>query len=204
MKKVALFLIFNRLGTTQVIFEHEEDGIILEDNCVPAQSSFTFCEQMLDKYKDDGRIMHICGSNLQFGCKRGEASYYFSKIASCWGWASWRRMWEKFDYNMKSFPKFVEQNTVMSNHGLSIIPNVNLIKNIGFSDDSTHPGDKNNPCAKLEKFGMKDEIVHPDFILYSKDADDFMHNKAFMMRKQKKISIGQQIIDKIRGKNQWI
>ncbi len=221
-------------------FEHEEDGIILEDDCVPAQSFFNFCEQMLDKYKNDERIMHICGSNLQFGNKRVEASYYFSKIAGCWGWATWRRMWEKFDYNMKSFPKFVEQNqmaniyesknvqyfwlnnfsyvyknpdsiwdfqmvyAVMSNNGLSIIPNTNLIKNIGFSDNSTHPGDKNNSCAKLEKFELAEEITHPNFILYSKEADDYIHNKLFKTHKQKKKSIGQQIIDKLRGKKQWI
>lgn len=221
-------------------FEQEEDGIILEDDCLPSQSFFTFCEQMLDKYKNDKRIMHICGSNSQLGHKRGEASYYFSKIAGCWGWASWRRMWELYDHNIKSFPQFVEQNqitniynskdvqyfwlnnfsyvyknsssvwdfqmvyTVFINNGLSIIPNTNLIKNIGFLENSTHTYDSNHPCAKLEMYEINEEITHPDFILYSKEADDFIHNDLFKVHKQKKKSKGQQIIDKIRGKKQWI
>src|SRR4030042_6453503 len=60
-------------------FENEEMGIILEDDCLPHQSFFRFCGELLEKYKDDERIMVISGENLLFGRKRTNYSYYFSR-----------------------------------------------------------------------------------------------------------------------------
>lgn len=92
-------------------FDNVEEGIILEDDCLPSQSFFWFCEGLLKKYRDDQRIMSICG-NYQFGKKEGEASYYFSRIANVWGWASWRRAWRHFDLGINSFPKFKAYNRI--------------------------------------------------------------------------------------------
>ncbi|MFP4332877.1 MAG: hypothetical protein ACLFQJ_06210, partial [Campylobacterales bacterium] len=44
-------------------FENEEMGIILEDDCLPSQSFFWFCEELLERYKDDMRIMMVSGYN---------------------------------------------------------------------------------------------------------------------------------------------
>ena len=93
-------------------FENEEMGIILEDDCVPSQSFFYFCEMLLGKYKDDQRIMHIGGTNFQDGIIRGDGSYYFSKMYHHWGWAGWRRAWKYFDFKMEHFPKFKELNEI--------------------------------------------------------------------------------------------
>lgn len=90
-------------------FEHEEQGIILEDDCVPGESFFSFCRELLDHYKDDSRIMHISGFNIQQGQKRGKGSYYFSRYAEGWGWATWRRAWQLFDFNMEHYPDFLSQ-----------------------------------------------------------------------------------------------
>lgn len=75
-------------------FEHEEMGIILEDDCVPVPSFYAFCRELLVFYKDDSRVMHISGFNDQDNIKRGKASYYFSYFPCGWGWASWRRAWQ--------------------------------------------------------------------------------------------------------------
>jgi hypothetical protein len=96
-------------------FQHEERGIILEDDCVPGESFFSFCAELLEHYKDDERIMHISGFNIQDGKKRGDASYYFSRYAEVWGWATWRRAWQLFDFEMKSYQAF------LAGHGLDFI-----------------------------------------------------------------------------------
>jgi len=93
-------------------FEHVDQGIILEDDCVPNQSFFGFCEQMLDKYKDNTEVMHINGSNFQFGKENNNASYYFSVYPHSWGWATWKRAWKKYDSKMCNFPEFKETKSI--------------------------------------------------------------------------------------------
>jgi hypothetical protein len=86
-------------------FDNVEQGIVLEDDCLPDPSFFPFCEEMLNKYKDDERIGMISGDNFQFGKVNNEYSYYFSRYAHIWGWATWRRTWKKYDVSMSSWPE---------------------------------------------------------------------------------------------------
>lgn len=86
------------------VFEQVEEAIILEDDCLPDPTFFRFCEELLERYKDDKRIMAISGNNLQFGLRRNNDSYYFSRYFHCWGWASWRRAWQHYDVEMKLWP----------------------------------------------------------------------------------------------------
>lgn len=86
-------------------FQQEEEGIILEDDCLPHPTFFRFCEELLEKYRDDERIAIISGDNFQFGRKRTEYSYYFSRYTHIWGWASWRRAWKNYDVNISSWPE---------------------------------------------------------------------------------------------------
>lgn len=84
-------------------FEHEEMGIILEDDCLPSPDFFTFCQVMLKHYEHNPTVMQICGSNFQQGNIRGDASYYFSMFSYIWGWATWRRAWQHYDYTLSTF-----------------------------------------------------------------------------------------------------
>src|SRR5215831_3805810 len=72
------------------IFEQAEEAIILEDDTLPQPTFFRFCEELLEKYRDDERVMHISGDNWLFGQKRISDSYFFSHYCLSWGWASWR------------------------------------------------------------------------------------------------------------------
>jgi len=76
-------------------FENEEMGIILEDDCLPTQSFFWFCEELLIRYKHEEKIMQINGSSFLPNIDIKE-SYFFSKYNHIWGWASWRRAWKHF------------------------------------------------------------------------------------------------------------
>lgn len=85
-------------------FENEEEGIILEDDCLPSQSFFWFCQELLERYRHDSRIMHIGGNNFLDGWQKdNDYSYYFSRSGHIWGWATWRRAWKMFDYKLSLY-----------------------------------------------------------------------------------------------------
>ncbi len=91
-------------------FEHEEAGIILEDDCLPSRSFFSFCSEMLKRYAEDERIMMVSGCNFQNGVHRGDGSYYFSRTFHIWGWATWRRAWSLYDPEISLISDFREKN----------------------------------------------------------------------------------------------
>jgi hypothetical protein len=98
------------------VFQNVEEAIILEDDCLPHHTFFRFCEELLETYKDDDRIMHICGDNFQFGAgEQGESSYYFSRYAHVWGWASWRRAWKYYDVQMRDWGSTKDHGKILRN-----------------------------------------------------------------------------------------
>lgn len=201
-------------GAITWFFEQEEQGIILEDDCLPNQSFFWFCEELLNKYKDDERIGHIGGSNFQNGIKRGDASYYFSIYSFIWGWASWANRWVKYNTNLDQIEKpdflydmFKDKRTrkywhhifddmkqqkidtwdyqwvfsLWYNNQLSIVPNVNLISNIGFGADAT----KTKRINKLTNVDRIDLGItkHPKNVIVDMEADAFISKTYFVNRK---------------------
>jgi hypothetical protein len=86
-------------------FTHEEEGIILEDDCVPSQDFFFFCESMLEKYRTNDSIMAINGSN-PLGEVHLDSSYFFSKYNFVWGWATWRKSWNLYEFDLNKESNF--------------------------------------------------------------------------------------------------
>lgn len=84
-------------------FDHEAEGIILEDDCFPNPTFFHFCAELLDRYRSDARVMEISGTNVLPSAKLGRYSYSFSAFAEHYGWASWRRAWKLYDYEMSIY-----------------------------------------------------------------------------------------------------
>lgn len=196
-------------------FESEEMGIILEDDCLPSISFFRFCDELLEKYLDDERIMHISGDNFQDGMIRGNATYYFSKISHVWGWATWRRAWKFYDFEMQSLNNFIEKKIgyniwknkrivnywikqfkkvadnkidtwdyqwnycLLVNNGLSILPNFNLVENIGFHPEATHTKEIGFKNLRNEiSFPLK----HPNFFVPDMKADSYTFKKHFKQK----------------------
>jgi len=194
-------------------FENEEEGIILEDDCLPNQSFFVFCQELLNYYRSDERVMHIGGTNFLDGKIIGDASYYFSNIHHIWGWATWRRAWKYYDIEMKGYDNFIdnrklkklypelsyqqlwkdmfgkikngELNTwdyqwtlsIWENDGLGIIPNQNLISNIGFSYQATHTNESNNSNLANRITTEIGEIIHPNNIERSYISEKYTLDK---------------------------
>ena len=84
-------------------FENEEEGIIIEDDCICSLSFFRYCDELLERYRTDRRVGQISGFNGLGEFCESDASYHFSSFGSVWGWASWRRAWEVHDKEMESF-----------------------------------------------------------------------------------------------------
>lgn len=117
-----VFTLFNNtnLGCKKAVtnaidwfFENEEQGIILEDDCLPSESFFKFCGENLNKYKFDTRISGICGSNFNSSLNDSQVnSYFFSEILYMWGWATWKRAWEINKIFNESFNALVEDSQI--------------------------------------------------------------------------------------------
>jgi hypothetical protein len=91
-------------------FENEDRLIILEDDCVPALSFFPFCDELLERYKNDTRIWLISGNQYNEEAVKTPHSYFFSKYGHSWGWATWKRCWAEMDMTMSKYQLIIEQD----------------------------------------------------------------------------------------------
>ncbi len=97
-------------------FEHEEQAIILEDDCLPNPTFFPFCNELLERYKNDETVMHISGNFFQQKNRafKESASYYASILPHIWGWATWKRAWKKYDFNLTQWPEIKKTGSLKS------------------------------------------------------------------------------------------
>lgn len=98
------------------VFQHVESCIILEDDTVPDISFFYFCEELLEKYKDDQRVCMISGLNHFEEWPSNEYSYFFTKTGAIAAWATWRRAWTYYDHDLKMF-SYQQNNTIRASIG---------------------------------------------------------------------------------------
>ena len=197
------------------VFAQVEEAIILEDDCLPHPTFFRFCEELLERYRHDQRIGMISGDNFQFGRRRNDDSYYFSKYVHIWGWASWRDRWVgSYDVTMAKWPRIRDEGWLVDMVGskqeavywqnifervyrggidtwdyqwvfanwvegrINVLPNVNLVSNVGFSHDATHTtGDSG--LANLARNPMEFPLTHPQGIFRNIQADKFSDIKCF-------------------------
>ncbi|RPD44968.1 nucleotide-diphospho-sugar transferase [Hymenobacter sediminis] len=123
-------------------FRHEAEGIILEDDCVPTGSFFPFCQEMLARYRHDTRIMHIGGNN--FGApnhvlRPEEPSYYFSSQVNSWGWATWRRAWQLYDFHLTDFERIRSSGSLSRAYSSGLEARYRLAKIAGVMRLSSPP-----------------------------------------------------------------
>ncbi len=196
-------------------FEHVEEGIILEDDCVPHPTFFRFCNELLEYYRYDERIMVISGDNFQHGRRRTQYSYYFSRYNHIWGWATWRRAWQYYDGEMKYWPDLRNTSWLFDilgtqdaadywynifdkayageidswgypwtfscwvQNGLTILPEVNLVSNIGFGDTATHTKNSDSTAANIPTFPIQFPLRHPPYMVRHRDADQYTFDTHF-------------------------
>ena len=205
-------------------FKWEEMGIILEDDTVPSQTFFWFCQELLEKYKNDYRIMHINGTNFFWNkIQYSNADYFFSQYGNIWGWASWRRAWKLYDVNLKDWDclngnylkkvfsnkneRIIRKQQIEKilngqldtwdyqwilykyvNAGLSIIPKSNLVKNIGFIQDSTHTKmNEKDIRSNLPIQEIALPLNHPQYVFSDIEYDAMMRKRILKKVYRKRI-----------------
>ncbi len=195
------------------VFEQAPEAIILEDDCVPHPTFFRFCEELLERYRDDERVGMISGDNFQAGRRAANGSYYFSKYTHIWGWASWRRAWRHYDVNAKLWPEFLASGMLnqmtlpceretwrtvfdgvhqgkldtwdyqwtlacWAHSMLGILPEVNLISNIGFGPQATHTR-ADSPFANLSTQAVQWPLREPTIVAAHPEADKRTAERMF-------------------------
>jgi hypothetical protein len=187
-------------------FAAVDAGIVLEDDCLPHPSFFRFCEELLDRFRDDERVFAIGGTNL-LGSYDTNGSYFFSRYGAIWGWASWRRAWRHYDVDLRAWPQARDEGVLswllppeerahyepaleathrgeldswdyqwafarFVNSGLTVLPRVNLVENIGFDADGTHTTDPGSPHAGIPARELEFPLVHPPYVLHDQRFRD--------------------------------
>ena len=191
------------------VFEQVEEAIILEDDCLPHETFFPFCEELLEKFRADERVSMICGSNFQQGKRRSPHSYFFGLHVAVWGWASWRRVWRNYDVEMRRWSQLRDTSWLpdllvnpvavkywretfegafrgeydtwdwqlffswWSQNMLAVIPDRNLVSNIGFGSGATRTHDALPSMANLPAKAMNFPLSHPPSVSLNREADDY-------------------------------
>jgi hypothetical protein len=177
---------------------------------VPHPTFFRFCDELLERYQDDERVMMISGNNFMGGRRLSSDSYLFSHYAGIWGWATWRRAWQHYDVELSQWPALREtrflhdvldsekevefwhgyfdrivsdetqtwdhqwQFACWAQHGLSIMPGINLCQNIGFGPGAQHNKEANPKLAEVPLHEIEFPLRHPATMVRSREYDDFV------------------------------
>lgn len=91
------------VGGIEWFFHHVEEGIIVEDDCVGSEDFFRFCDEMLERYRSVPNILQIAGDNSVSVGRMKKTSYSFISYPHIWGWATWKRAWQKYDDGLEGW-----------------------------------------------------------------------------------------------------
>ncbi|MDP8984377.1 MAG: glycosyltransferase family 2 protein [Pseudomonadota bacterium] len=198
-------------------FEHEPEGIILEDDVLPESTFFRFCDELLERFRNDVRVAAITGNNLIAHEFKIKDSYFFSRYPHIWGWASWRRAWNKYDVAMKNWPEWRDMGGLRKTWdggrflesywrhyfgstfegkidtwdyqwffacwytgGLTIVPNTNQTRNLGYGAGATHTTGDEPPAVRLSRARpLTFPLIHPATVERSTKADSVIDAKVF-------------------------
>ena len=189
------------------VFDHADEAIILEDDCLPDLSFFIFCRELLQGFRHDDRVMMISGTNHLGDWKKELQSYHFSLYGGVWGWATWKRAWQHYNYEMKGWENPLVQEKVLEilvdqpqfeyrkkvaqklfnqeintwdyqwtwarckRAGMSIVPSLNLVSNLGFSQSATHTISSSIHQFILDRGMMHFPLQQPQLNQIDRDYD---------------------------------
>lgn len=157
-------------------FDHVEEGIILEDDCLPHVSFFEYCDFMLETCRKNEEIWSVAGTKFKCYPYSRNSLGYKSEVFFCWGWATWRDRWFSYKSNVdellpierfssskaseywnraikalenKSVDSWAYKYSLMSikNSKKNLVPPCNLVRNIGFNKFSTHTAVQPRHCS---------------------------------------------------------
>lgn len=100
------------------VFEHVEEAVVLEDDCLPEPSFFPYCDELLERYRDDERVMVVSGNNFDPAAPATPPhSYGFQRNYGTWGWATWKRAWRHMDMAVPHWPALRDTSWLLDVQG---------------------------------------------------------------------------------------
>lgn len=184
-------------GAIDWFFQHVEEGIVLEDDCLPDPTFFRFCDELLERYRDVPEVLCVSGDASSGYASGDGCSYWLSPYPLIWGWATWRRAWKGYsvdiadDFRLHGATVLAERFgrtsseyhfwadvlersaqgridtwdyqwtwAMFKSRGLACVPNVNLIRNIGFAAGATHTSES-DPRAAYPERPLEFPLRHP-------------------------------------------
>ncbi|OPY83121.1 MAG: hypothetical protein A4E71_02958 [Smithella sp. PtaU1.Bin162] len=196
-------------------FENISQGVILEDDCIPTPAFFHFCSDLLERYKDDRRIMQISGFS-PYPERSYPFDYHFSRSFRCWGWGTWRRAWSLYADSLKRYednqfiyhivksyypyyPKYIERLKLYkefmkgrrdnwdfkwniacyAQNALCIVPEKNLVTNIGFDEEGTHTKRGNHLFARIPTDSLVFPLRHPSYVFADERPERFLEKRLY-------------------------
>lgn len=211
------------------VFQTVDRAIFFEDDCLPHPTFFRFCDELLERYQDDERVMMISGNNFMGDRRLSSDTYLFTHYAGIWGWATWRRAWRYYDVELSRWPalrdtRFLHdvlgneneeefwrqcfdrivsgethtwdhqwQFACWAQHGLSILPAMNLCQNVGFGPDAQHNKEFNPKLAEVPVHELSFPLRHPSLMVRSREYDDFVFRELLSGDVAKKRRTGRLI-----------
>lgn len=213
-------------------FDHEPEGIILEDDCVPDATFFPYAKELLIHYRNDERVMVIAGDHFHGDAHQPPHSYFLSRYPHCWGWASWRRAWQHYDHDMSQWPALRNTDWLLTvgdgnrdfqrywtrifdmayagkvdswayrwtfscwaQSGLTILPALNLVTNIGFSEDATRTKGSDEQLDSIPIESLSFPLSHLSSMVRDYAADHWTDQHVF---KQMSVSFVMKIMLRLR------
>lgn len=90
-------------------FNHENEGIIIEDDVVLSPDFFVYASHCLNLYRDNRKIFSITASGVPEKFYSEKSAIYSSHFPQIWGWATWADRWasvRQFEFENKRFNVF--------------------------------------------------------------------------------------------------
>ena len=216
------------------VFERCDEAIILEDDCVPHPSFFRYCAELLERYRDDDRIMLISGCNFVSDRFPVCDGYYFSYYPCVWGWACWRRAWTQYEGELQQWDGVRDVqwlkdhlrdgsqdywldllnrtkagqidtwdlqwfHTVWRHGGYAVIPNRNLVQNIGWGPGATHTGAEGCFLGRMPVSEMIFPLKHAQTICRDSKKDQLHYYRAFREMEEGSQRFHERIVRRVKG-----
>ena len=123
-------------GVTQVLNEFKK-SIVIEDDLVSSPFFVKYMNEALNFYQNENKIFSISGYSYPIDIPvKYNNDIYLLPRASSWGWGTWLNRWEKVDWAIKDYSKFVS--------------------NIGMQKIFNEGGEDLTPMLKKQILGMID------------------------------------------------
>lgn len=88
-------------GVTEVCDKYGK-VIVVEDDLILSQYFLNYMNDGLKKYENEERVMQVSAYMFPLALK-SDTDAMFLPLSTSWGWATWKRAWDKFDPDVKKY-----------------------------------------------------------------------------------------------------